>query len=413
MPRRRLDPSSTRSIAVAAALLASTFVAADDAISTGIPFRVLGESLEASSGDPIVLDEDRILLFDHPGGVPRAVPMSEVLGIAVGPVADRDATPAFRTAVRRAGDDAPIAGPYLEFVDGQRILGGLHPAADGAPLWRSAWIRDVPFDLERIRAVRLEEGARVVEAVDADVVVLSNGDELRGLVEEIGTEVSIEVDDAAGGPPRRITVPLHRVASVSLVNPREPGEGAMTWLRGGHRIASRAVRIDEDGFVRLLQPALGGDLAEIPLEFLVAVVPQSERVSPLSSMPVEIGPGGAGSIRPWTPPIERRPGHHPFDAAPLELSGAMRATFTLPDGPARVRGTLERASSGATGRVVVVVRDGDREIARHRLDATSPVAEFAVPIESGRLVLEVEDGGDGPYRDAVVLREAIVVRPGG
>lgn len=418
MSRSRFDTLRHGTITIVLATLviptvASGRVAGDDVSPTGTTFRVIDETLDSTAGDPIVLDEDRVLVFDHPGGVPRAVPMSDVLGIAVGPVADRDARPAFRTAIRRAGDDGPITAPFIEFVDGQRLPGGLHPGSDGTPVWRSAWVRDVPFDLERLRVVRLEADARIGVADDADVVVLSNGDELRGLVEEIGTALIIEVDDATGGSPRRIEVPLHRVGSVSLVNPVVPIDAAMTWLRGGHRIASRSVRIDEDGYLRLVKPMLGGDLAEIPLEFLVAVAPQAPRISPLASMPVTIGPGGARGLRPWIPPIERVSGHHPFDAAPIEFPGPMRADFTLPGGSMRVHATIERPSDAGRGVVVVVMFDGDEEIARHRLDADDPVVEFAVPITSGRFGVEIDDGGDGPYRDAVVLREAIVVRPGG
>lgn len=187
----------------------------------------------------------------------------------------------------------------------------------------------------------------------------------------------------------------------------------MTLLRGGHRIASRGVRIGDDGYVRLTEPLLGGDVAEVPLEFLVSSVFQSSRIVPLASLPVEIGPGGSDGLRPWIPPVEIGVGHHPFDAAPIEMSGPMRAEFALPPGANRLKATIERPSESGTGRVVVVILDGDTEVARHELDADQPIAEITAPVSSGRLRIEVEDGGDGPYRDAVVVREAIVVRPGG
>ena len=65
------------------------------------------------------------------------------------------------------------------------------------------------------------------------------------------------------------------------------------------------------------------------------------------------------------------------------------------------------------GRVVVVVFDGDTEIERHTLDGDDPTVRIAVPVASGVFGIEIEDGGDGPYRDAVIVREAVVVRPGG
>lgn len=408
-PRRR--PSSSRRAWMAVLMLASN-AAGQVAMPSGIVHRIIHESLATTSGDPLVVDEDRAIVFDHPGGLPQVVPAAEVLAIVVGPVAERDVDAVVRTAARRAGDDVEITSPFLEFIDGQRLPGSLHAGGDGRPVWRSAWVRDLPFELDRIRSVRLEEGAPVVRSDEADVVVLSNGDQLRGLVEDVGLDVVVEVDDGGDGDPRRISVPIHRVASISLVNPLEPAVGAMTWLRGGHRIGSASVRVEDDGYVRLVRPTLGGDLSEIPAEFLLATTPHAERIVALAMTPVEVGPGSAAGVRPWIPPIETDAGHHPFDAAPLRLDGPLRATFTLPSGTERVALTLERPGDAGDGRYVVVLADGDREVERRVLDVDDPVASVVIPIESGRLVVEIEDGGDGPFGDVLLLREAIVVRSG-
>ncbi len=382
------------------------------AMPRGVVHRIIHESLRTTSGDPLVIDADRTLVFDQSGGIPTAVPTAEVLAVVVGPVAERDIDPAVRTAARRAGDDVAIVSPYLEFTDGQRLPGGLHAGDDGRPVWRSAWVRDVPFALDRIRAVRLEEGAPVIRSDDADVVVLSNGDQLRGLVEDIGIDVVVEVDGEGDAEPRRITVPIHRVASISLVNPTEPARGAMTWLRGGHRIGSASVRVDDDGYVRLLSPTLGGEVAEIPAEFLLATTPHADRIVPLASVPVSIEPGRSAGVRPWIPPISATPGHHALNASPLRLDGPSRATFMLPAGADRVAMLLERPSEVGDGRLEIVISDGDREIARQVLDPRESVASVVVPVASGRLVVEIDDGGDGPFGDTVMLREAIAVRSG-
>ncbi len=413
-PRNPVRPASRRSSIIT--FMAFTMMAGVPSsvaqVSNGIVNRIIHESLTTTSGDPLEMDDDRAMVFDHPGGVPRVVPFAEVLAIIVGPVAERDQPPTLRTAARRAGDDVAIVSPFLEFIDGQRLPGSLHLGNDGRPVWRSAWVRDVTFDLDRIRSVRFEEGSPVVRSEDSDVVVLSNGDELRGLVEDIGLDVVIEVEANDGSDPRRISVPIHRVASISLVNPFESPHGAMTWLRGGHRIGSTGVRVDTDGYVRLERPTLGGDLAEIPSEFLIATTPHAERISPLAAAPVSIDGGRAGDVRPWIPPITKATGHHALDAAPIRIDGPMRATFTLPDGPVRVAMTLERPSECGLGRLEVVVSDGAREIERQTLDAADPVRAMVIPITTGQLVVEVEDGGDGPFRDTLLLQEAIVVRPG-
>lgn len=402
--------SILRSCLLAGLACSAVVATADDALPTGTTFRVLDARYESSSGDPLVLDDDRAVLFDHPNGLPRAVPTSSILGISVGPVAMRDRSLSLRTAIRRAGDDLPIGTAYLELVDGQRIPGGLGADSEGRPVWQSPWIQDLPFDLERIRVVRLDPEARVEMAEDEDVVVLANGDELRGLVERIGAYVEIEVEGPNG--PRSVKVLLSRVGSISLVNPVESVSGAMSWFRGGHRLASRTVRIDDDGYVRLVEPALGGDVAEVPLEHLIAIALRAERLSPLSAAPVRVDRGEAPGRRPWIPPPSLAPGHHAFDAAPIRLDGPLEATFEMPTSPVDVIGTLERPADSGVGRLVVVVRDGDQEVGRHVLDADRSVADLAVRIDSGRLVIEIEEGGDGPFRDTVTIREALVVRTG-
>jgi hypothetical protein len=409
--RSILRPASW-SAGLTAVLAIAANAAGQVAMPSGIVHRIIHESLTTTSGDPLVVDDDRAIVFDRSGGLPQAVPVAEVLAIVVGPVAERDVDAVVRTAARRAGDDAEIVSPFLEFTDGQRLPGSLHPASDGRPVWRSAWVRDVPFDLDRIRSIRFEEGAPMIRSDSADVVVLSNGDQLRGLVEDVGLDVVVEVDAQDGGDPRRISVPIHRVASISLVNPTEPTQGALTWLRGGHRIGSESVRVDDDGYVRLVRPTLGGDLAEIPSEFLLATTPHAERIVPLSSTSVAVDPGRAAGVRPWIPPIRRAVGHHPLDAAPLRLDGPLRATFTLPADAERVAMTLERPGDSGGGRVEVIISDGDRERERRVLDLEHPVIALVVPVDSGRLVVEIDDAGDGPFGDALLLREAIVVRAG-
>jgi hypothetical protein len=203
--------------------------------------RVIDESLDVVEGDPLLIDETFVSLKTaSSSSVVR--PVEDVLAIIVGPATARDRTISDRMASTRAGDDVSIETSYLELVDGQRIPGSLHADQEGEPIWRSAWVRDIPFDLEDIRAIRLQDGAVVPEVTESDVIVLSNGDRLPGLVLEVGTEVEIEVE-RSNGDLDVIRVPIDRIASISLLNPLQPRSGTMVWLRGGHRI----IRVDPDG----------------------------------------------------------------------------------------------------------------------------------------------------------------------
>ena len=276
---------------------------------TGTSIRVIDKSLLARTGDPVRIEDSRVLVFDGPPGLPSIIPSEEFLAVVTTPNTSRSTFLSHRNSSARSGDDAPITVPYLELVDGQRFPGTLRPSDTGEPVWRSAWLKDIRFDLDRISRLNLSEDGRAVpDAVDADVVVLANGDRIEGLVADIGFNVEIEVD-RPDGETNSVMIPLDRIASISLVNPIEPGNGAMTWLRGGHRILSESIRILGDGYVSLMSPQVGGGTAEIPLDFLVATVVDANRVLPLATQDVvSLDPGPAGEIRSWIPEPKSFPG---------------------------------------------------------------------------------------------------------
>ena len=370
--------------------------------------RILDEDLLEIVADPIRIDETKVIGWDQPGGIPEPMPLSSALAVVVGPSADRDVTPAWRYVRQRAGDDAAMVAPYVRFTDGQIVPGNL-TADGGMPLWRNAWLHPLPLDLERIREVRLVEGAFVPVATEADEVVLVNGDRLRGLVDSIGTHLVLEREDDPDGDPLRI--PLDRVASFALVNPEDPPQGTVVWFLGGHRIGCEGIVISGNDYVRLDGPTLGGEAIEVPYEFLRGVVFDAKRITPLAALPITVEPGLAEPIRSWIPEPVIEPGNWAWNAAPIRLMGPLRAGWRLPVTGCRVAATLELPLESDRGRLEVVIRDGDREVRRIPLDAERPIHRIVVELETDRFGLEIEMGEDGPFHDVVTLREAIVVRP--
>lgn len=407
-------PSRIAAVIATTLFPVTTAVAQEEEASraTGTDVRVIDRSLETRIGDPVRIDEARVLVFDGLPGLPTILPIEDVLAIAIGPVTSRETTLSDRSADARAGDDVSIASPYLDLVDGQRIPGSLSPGDDGRPVWRSAWLKDISFDLDRISQVRFSADAGAVpRATEADIVVLTNGDRLEGLVDDMGLEVTIEVD-GPDGDPDMVRVPLDRVASISLVNPMEAPVGAMTWLRGGHRILSESVRIADDGYVTLIGPKVGGDVAEIPIDFLVATVLDASRVLPLADQKiVSLDAGSSDALRPWVPEPKPSPGQHAFSAPPIRLDGPLRVTFDLPSDGGRFSTTIERPMELGPGRMTVRVLDDGRPIRSVVVDRDDPVHRIVVDFESDCLGIEIESGEDGPFQDSIVLREAIIVRP--
>ena len=378
---------------------------------TGRWSRVIDESLNVIEGDPLLIDESMVSVEPlNTDSDLKSSSVQDVLAIIVGPSISRDLTVSERMAATRAGDDAPIRTSYIELVDGQRIPGSLHADNEGTPVWRSAWVRDIPFELETLRSIRLQDGAVVPEATESDIIVLSNGDRLSGLILKMDTEVEIEVE-RSNGDIDVISIPIDRIASVSLLNPLVPRSGTMVWLRGGHRLGSKSIQIGDDGYVRLLEPAVGGDTAEIPAEFLIGVATDANRIDSIASMEITVDEGPDGGLRPWIPEPKISSGHHPLDASPVRLDGPLEATIRLPGQGFRFMATVERPMESGSGRSILRILDGDRELQVIEITPESPVHRIRVPISGDRLILRIEDGGDGPFHDSIVLREAVVIRP--
>ena len=137
----------------------------------------------------------------------------------------------------------------------------------------------------------------------------------------------------------------------------------------------------------------------------------ARRITPLAGLPITVEPGLAGPIRSWIPEPSIEPGNWAWNAAPIRLTGPLRAEWRLPVAGCRVAATLELPLDSDQGRLEAVIRDGGREVRRITLDAENPVHRIVVPLETDRLGLEIEMGADGPFHDVVTLREAIVVRP--
>ena len=71
---------------------------------------------------------------------------------------------------------------------------------------------------------------------------------------------------------------------------------------------------------------------------------------------------------------------------------------------------VERPLELGPGRSTFVISIDGTEAARVDVDPSEPLHRIVVPYEGRKLGVHVEDGGDGPFNDSVVLREAIVVR---
>ena len=379
--------------------------------SNDVKGRLIDRNMAEHEGHPIVVDGNNILIFDNPGGYPNAIPYAMGEAIIVGESTYRDRRPVDRRTAERAGDLDPIDVPFLETTDGQRLPGGLLRTGDGQVLWRNAWLPSQKLDPESISRLRIIQGAEVPVATESDLLTLVNGDRLEGFVDSIGPSITLEIVDG-DREGEMIEVPIDRVASISLSNPVVRRSGVMAWFRGGHRILGTSIRIDDDGYTRIEDPLLGGTEAEVPSEYLMGANLKFDQIVPWASLVWRTQEDAVG-VRPWTPPIEREEGHHPLDAAPLRIKGPMTVIAEMPWSDARYRVVVERDPDSGPGRSVFVVRDGDIEVSRDVIDADRPVVVVTGRIQGDTIEFKLEDGGDGPFDDDVILREALIIRSRG
>jgi hypothetical protein len=332
------------------------------------------------------------------------------------------------------GGRAGEAG-VLELVDGQRLAGepAAGPESGEMIAWKSVVFGDleVPLDAAR-RVVTGGSGAARVPDSPAgveDVLVLRSGDALRGLVTGVGTRVRIETELGVVEPA------LAQVAGLVLANPQREPAGVRVYLRDGTVVQVSSMRTTPAGELEMTLE--GGWEADSPAESPTAALPAG-KVALKDVLGVSYDAGrlrGLASLelrsvepladRRWTPAPRMIDWGVPaaLGAAPIEMPGPMRATWSLPTGARRVGmvAVLPERMWG-WGECDVVVYEVDRagsrrELGSSRLDPGQPRFEFAAALgaagEPDALVVEVRAGELGAIQDEVVLMRALVLTGGG
>lgn len=378
-------------IALAAILQSSAALALD------APFLLIRRSLEALPVDLAEISERRIVVRDETGGFIDFA-LEDCLALVNTAVVLPPAPPTANTRTS-----------VLFLADGQRLLG--QPVANsGNPnilIWRNAWLDRVEVPLDHIRALSLAPNAVPPPADADDVVMLTNGDRIAGIVTGISDTISIEMTTESG--PSTITLPLARVASVTLVTPDLPRTLRRVWLTDGSVIDVRDVAVGDDGYVRFIQPryAASRTSAQTQLSELAAILFDPTLVTPLASLrPAELdGPPTRIDI----PSPAALTAVAPLDAPPLLFRGPLVVRYHLPPGVQRFAAEAVLPESARTwGDLDFIVRDDDVEILRVRLNAANPVARVNVPIKGTELTIEIAEGFNGPVQDIVRLDRALL-----
>ncbi len=252
-----------------------------------------------------------------------------------------------------------------------------------------------------------------------DAVVLLNGDQVRGFVEHVGSEVWV----AEGGAGAMTKVPAQRVREVLLVNPPVRPTGARVWLDGAWSVGVDYLGADpQRGLALGIEPAKGKSRQVfVRHEQVIAIVPHAERLTPLAALAVARVTGPvAPSARPFVAPPRVNEIDALLGASDVEIPGPMTVEWALPKGALRLGGWLVLPPAyHEWGDCLVRFESLDTkgtptEVARESVNADRALVPLNVPLPSGAstLRLTLDAGAYGPIQDRVVLRRMLIVSGG-
>ncbi len=301
-----------------------------------------------------------------------------------------------------AGDRA------LELVDGQKWIGAPSPSRDPDQLgWKVDRIGVLSAPLERIRLARLLPEARLLRLEpDAaeDRLLLANGDELAGLLVNVGDEVLFEV--SGSDAPTRIALP--QVASIALVNARERTAGMMVWLADGSVLRVEQCRWSPTGFQFILSD--GGPACSVETDMLRGISFDAQRLMPL----VELTPR-IRSDSPWLrvvePPRVIDP-DRPAGLSDLEMRGPIQATWALPRGATRFFATavVPRSAADWADFDLTLLIDGSPVLQVHMDGTGRSRREIILPLrQAASLTIRLDEGARGPIQDVIILQRPMLL----
>ena len=383
---------STNSSLARVCLAATAFFSCSimqSAIGQSTEVRAITYDLKTITGELELLDDQRLSIRQTDGST-RTTSPGEIAFIE------------FSDTIKNNAPDGRLRNGLLQLVDGTRYT-GWSDVVDERFVWLNWWSGTIRPEIDTIVFFSKEGDAIGLPSSDEteDLVLLSNGDRLSGLVLDITDTVEVERIDSTVA-----SVPVGRVDYLSLINPIVEESGVRAWLTRGDEVVISDYRFDVGTGLRI-----PGREPLMP-NYLYAIAFDSERIKPLadqSSRALEL----ADSDRYLVPKPRIGTGAWPLDAPPIDLRGPMRVEWVLPrEGLGFTTTAVIPPRSRRHGDFELVVFDGDREVRTFRMNESSPVVDITIPLESRRLSIEVREGSMGPIQNHVRLERAILVDPG-
>lgn len=304
----------------------------------------------------------------------------------------------------------------LVLRDGQR-LPGRPDLRQGRLAWVNPLLGAVRLDLEQLRGLSLRSGVEPPTAADRDVVLLSNGDRIEGIVESIGVDVLLSAEPTGagqGGAAQEaavLRVPLERVEAIGLVTPQGSGSGSRVWLEDGTVADVERPIVEGDGIVHLRGFLEGAETRAhgLPLTYLRGVRFSTGGFVPLGALPPSrVSVPLERLVAPMPEVIDP---HAPLELSSMRLSGPIEVSWTLPPGIRRlVSGVRVPTALRDWTDLELVILDGQGERLRRTISGGEQTEPIDVVLRDGILTIRLDEGRRGPVGDSIVLETPLLGR---
>lgn len=442
-------------LALSLALLSPTFAGTPAATLAvpppGLPRILLDRELRAQRILLLAVDSTSIRFVDSTG-LQREEPASKYSAIFIdAPVSAAQGLPEPETpfgdvpGIRPWDASSSVPEPgLLTLSDGSRYIGVPVPTnrqaaskqEDDTVLWQHPQLGLLRFQLDDVRQIQLAKpslpatgrtaadspaagtsaaGSAAPRQTD-DQLLLMNGDVLSGFLESLADPLLFNVDGKA------TSIPLDRVASISIPGPSAPASGPRLWLSDSSIV--RLTRLESPG--DLIVGLVPADAApadaslplrpvEIPLASVAAIAFDAASIIPLSG--IELDPSNVPDAS--SPPSASDPGALPLGIGDLEWNSPGLWSWTLPPGATRFAATIQMPPGswewGSCAVAVEILPTGavldPKPAAGQVLNWRTPTIDINLPIPASttgqRLVLRIEPGPTGPVQDRIVLQRPL------
>jgi hypothetical protein len=312
-------------------------------------------------------------------------------------------------------DTPEASGVSVRLTDGTQLQGDLFAGkAEGLVLVDNQLGKvDFPLDELSVLTVHAEGGARVPAASgrgSGDSVMLVNGDRLDGFVESIapaksgeGTSLAVTIEHEKV----KTTVPLERVASVSLHGGPVTKPAMTVWLAGGSRTGAAEFSI-ANGDARIVR-SKGALAATVKAARIEGVLLDSSAAVALGQCVVRAG----GNIEAGPEQV--------LWTRDLTLPEPGQVSWELPKGASRISGWAvlpEECRQWGDCTVTIAVagaaQSREQKVVEFTLNGAAPVVPIDQPLPASAaaggawLSVTVGEGKNGPVQDRVVLRRVLV-----